>query len=176
MSSWSRQQPGSACEECRKRKLRCDRQKPQCGTCLDADIICIFNTKRLRRGPKQGGGLKALRSRIGMLYTRSASVSFKVPVAAADVHFPAVTLEGLLRNRQEDGHSAVDDHEQTENTPSDGSGSDDEPSRSPANKSGPFDKRSSTPQPHGPSTDAVICNMHSMPKGMEISELMRADL
>lgn len=111
-----------------------------------------------------------------MPYTQSACVPFEVPVAAADVHSPAVTLEGLLHNRQEDGQSAVDDHEQTENTPSDGSGSDDEPSQFPAKKSGPFDKRSSPPQPHVPSTDAVAYKMHSMPRGMEISELMRADL
>ncbi|KAL8907695.1 MAG: hypothetical protein Q9207_001264 [Kuettlingeria erythrocarpa] len=87
-----------------------------------------------------------------------------------------MTLEGLLRNRQEDGHSAVDDHEQTENTPSDGSGSDDEPTQSSANKRGPSDKRCATPQPDGPSTDTVAPNMHPISGGLEISELMRADL
>ncbi|KAK4152958.1 fungal-specific transcription factor domain-containing protein [Chaetomidium leptoderma] len=60
----SRQLPGAACEECRKRKLRCDRQRPQCGTCADADIVCEINHNRLARGPKKGD-LKALRSRIG---------------------------------------------------------------------------------------------------------------
>ncbi|EAQ88533.1 hypothetical protein CHGG_05152 [Chaetomium globosum CBS 148.51] len=59
-----RQLPGSACEECRKRKLRCDRQRPQCGTCADAGIVCEINNNRLARGPKKGD-LKALRSRIG---------------------------------------------------------------------------------------------------------------
>lgn len=59
-----RQLPGSACEECRKRKLRCDRQRPQCGTCADAGIVCEVNHNRLARGPKKGD-LKALRSRIG---------------------------------------------------------------------------------------------------------------
>lgn len=61
-----RQLPGSACEECRKRKLRCDRQRPQCGTCADAGIVCEVNHNRLARGPKKGD-LKALRSRIGKL-------------------------------------------------------------------------------------------------------------
>ncbi|KAK3688668.1 fungal-specific transcription factor domain-containing protein [Podospora appendiculata] len=61
-----RQQPGSACEECRKRKLRCDRQKPHCGTCVDAGIECYVSTNRLARGPKRGD-LKALRNRVAVL-------------------------------------------------------------------------------------------------------------
>ncbi|KAK5652871.1 hypothetical protein OQA88_9537 [Cercophora sp. LCS_1] len=64
-----RQLPGSACEECRKRKLRCDRQRPQCGTCADAGIACEVNHNRLARGPKKGD-LKALRSRIVALERR----------------------------------------------------------------------------------------------------------
>ncbi|KAK0620713.1 fungal-specific transcription factor domain-containing protein [Immersiella caudata] len=65
----SRQQPGSACEECRKRKLRCDRQRPQCGTCADSGVICEINYNRLARGPKKGD-LKALRCRIVALERR----------------------------------------------------------------------------------------------------------
>ncbi|KAK1765988.1 pyrimidine pathway regulatory protein 1 [Phialemonium atrogriseum] len=63
MSGRSRQQPGSACEECRKRKLRCDRQVPRCATCVEAGITCEVNPHRQPRGPKKGD-LKALRSRI----------------------------------------------------------------------------------------------------------------
>ncbi|KAK3323349.1 fungal-specific transcription factor domain-containing protein, partial [Cercophora scortea] len=66
MSPQPRQQPGSACDECRKRKLRCDRQKPNCGTCADAGIECYVNTNRLARGPKRGD-LKALRNRVAVL-------------------------------------------------------------------------------------------------------------
>ncbi|KAJ5192263.1 hypothetical protein N7449_008405 [Penicillium cf. viridicatum] len=33
-----RQRPGPACDECRRRKLRCDGQQPQCGVCQDTDI------------------------------------------------------------------------------------------------------------------------------------------
>lgn len=97
----SRQLPGAACEECRKRKLRCkasrllmpmpfrfllganfflnqpptgDRGRPQCGTCADAGIVCEVNTNRLARGPKKGD-LKALRSRIGELPGPSSSLN-----------------------------------------------------------------------------------------------------
>ncbi|KAL8720572.1 MAG: hypothetical protein Q9225_002591 [Loekoesia sp. 1 TL-2023] len=147
MSGWSRQQPGSACEECRKKKLRCDRQRPQCGTCSDADITCEFNTKRLRRGPKQGG-LKVLRSRVA-------------------------TLESLLRRREEDGQPPVYDNDRTENTPSDGSGSDGEQSQASETKRRPYDKRPSPPQSYRPSTDAQA---PAVLGSLDISELMRTDL
>jgi hypothetical protein len=58
-----RQQPGSAYEECRRRKLRCDREYHQCGICVDAGIPCNVRTSNPPRGPKKGH-LKALRSQI----------------------------------------------------------------------------------------------------------------
>ncbi|KAI0886807.1 fungal-specific transcription factor domain protein [Annulohypoxylon maeteangense] len=64
-----RQQPGYACEECRKKKLRCDRQRPQCGACANAQIQCEVNDRRVPRGPKKGS-IGALRSRIVALERR----------------------------------------------------------------------------------------------------------
>ncbi|KAJ5718928.1 uncharacterized protein N7483_010010 [Penicillium malachiteum] len=61
-----RQQPGLACEECRRRKARCDRVRPQCGVCSDSGRKCVFVDKRSPRGPKKGQ-LKELRSRVGNL-------------------------------------------------------------------------------------------------------------
>ena len=60
----SRQKPGAACEECRRRKLRCDRQQPQCGTCVEDGVECIFSPFQSSRGPKRGH-LKLLQTRIG---------------------------------------------------------------------------------------------------------------
>lgn len=60
----SRQQPGLACDECRRRKLRCDRAQPQCGVCRDTDTTCVTTTTRQPRGPRKGH-LRALQSRIG---------------------------------------------------------------------------------------------------------------
>ncbi|XXG96002.1 hypothetical protein Hte_002279 [Hypoxylon texense] len=59
-----RQQPGFACEECRRRKARCDRVRPRCGVCMEFDVACITVTKRPRRGPKKGQ-IDMMRSRIG---------------------------------------------------------------------------------------------------------------
>ena len=61
-----RQHDGAACEECRARKLRCDRVQPRCGTCQDLDLICITDPVRRPRGPKKGH-VQALKSRIASL-------------------------------------------------------------------------------------------------------------
>lgn len=60
-----RQQPGSACEECRRRKLRCDRQQPRCGVCAETGVECHITPLRPPRGPKRGQ-FKALQNRVGM--------------------------------------------------------------------------------------------------------------
>ncbi|KAK5656796.1 hypothetical protein OQA88_4344 [Cercophora sp. LCS_1] len=62
----SRQAEGLACDECRVRKLRCDRVRPTCGTCEHLGIPCTPNTSRQPRGPRKGH-LKALQSRISAL-------------------------------------------------------------------------------------------------------------
>ncbi|KAI1134066.1 fungal-specific transcription factor domain-containing protein [Hypoxylon sp. FL0543] len=66
MASSCRQLPGLSCEECRRRKARCDRARPQCGTCAETGITCVVVDKRPQRGPKKGQ-LKALRSRVATL-------------------------------------------------------------------------------------------------------------
>ncbi|KAJ5630077.1 hypothetical protein N7528_003734 [Penicillium herquei] len=67
-----RQQPGLACEECRRRKARCDRVRPQCGVCSDSGRKCVFVDKRSPRGPKKGQ-LKELRSRVAIIENQLAS-------------------------------------------------------------------------------------------------------
>lgn len=64
MAASIRQRPGLACEECRRRKARCDRARPICGSCIENGTACIVNEKRPQRGPKKGQ-LQALRSRVG---------------------------------------------------------------------------------------------------------------
>ncbi|KAI1804324.1 hypothetical protein F4811DRAFT_571163 [Daldinia bambusicola] len=62
----TRQNPGAACEECRRRKVRCDRKQPSCGLCLSSGVQCHVTTPRHPRGPKRGY-LKALQARIATL-------------------------------------------------------------------------------------------------------------
>lgn len=65
MTTQFRQHPGSACEECRRRKARCDRSRPRCGTCSVLGKTCVFNEQRTQRGPKKGQ-IRALRDRVSM--------------------------------------------------------------------------------------------------------------
>jgi hypothetical protein len=62
-----RQRPGFACEECRRRKARCDRARPACGQCLESSTLCIVPDKKLQRGPKKGR-INAMRSQIGLCH------------------------------------------------------------------------------------------------------------
>ncbi|RDW58824.1 hypothetical protein BP6252_13300 [Coleophoma cylindrospora] len=62
MSHSQRQQTGLACEDCRRRKARCDRTRPSCGSCQDSGTSCRYVDKRPKRGPRKGEmmGLKNL--------------------------------------------------------------------------------------------------------------------
>lgn len=65
MSRSHRQQPGLACEDCRRRKARCDRVRPTCGSCKDSDTACRYVDRRPQRGPPKGQ-VTALKNLIGM--------------------------------------------------------------------------------------------------------------
>ncbi|KAI0469733.1 fungal-specific transcription factor domain-containing protein [Xylariaceae sp. FL0804] len=67
-----RQPPaGRACELCRKNKIKCDGQQPQCGNCRDAGLVCEV-AQRGVRGPKKGY-IKTLRNRLQHLEALLAS-------------------------------------------------------------------------------------------------------
>ncbi|EXL39756.1 hypothetical protein FOCG_17641 [Fusarium oxysporum f. sp. radicis-lycopersici 26381] len=61
----NRQRNTTSCNECKRRKLRCDAQQPQCGFCLRSNTLCEASP-RGKRGPKRGH-LNALRNRLGQL-------------------------------------------------------------------------------------------------------------
>ncbi|KAJ4146177.1 hypothetical protein NW754_001641 [Fusarium falciforme] len=56
---------GTACDECRRRKQRCDGQQPACLVCQESGLICQ-TTQRGTRGPKKGY-IKALKDRVSEL-------------------------------------------------------------------------------------------------------------
>ena len=55
-----------ACVVCRKRKLRCDGNKPSCGKCTRLGHRCAYDEVRKKSGPKRGY-VKALEARLGNL-------------------------------------------------------------------------------------------------------------
>lgn len=56
-----------SCTLCRKRKLKCDRVKPSCGTCTRLRHDCIFPTARMKTTSKRRN-VKDLEARLGMLF------------------------------------------------------------------------------------------------------------
>lgn len=89
----TRQQPGAACDECRRRKLRCDRQKPQCGACQASGVACIVPATKPARGPKRGY-LKTLQARICMETLSNFAYGCCVPADA--ILACTAALEGAL--------------------------------------------------------------------------------
>ncbi|KAF2172617.1 hypothetical protein M409DRAFT_49172 [Zasmidium cellare ATCC 36951] len=63
-----RQRSGRACNNCRRRKMGCDRRAP-CSSCKEQGIECSFDAPAAPRGPKRGY-IEALRSRIVSLEQR----------------------------------------------------------------------------------------------------------
>ncbi|KAL4869561.1 hypothetical protein BDV12DRAFT_76062 [Aspergillus spectabilis] len=153
----SRQRPGSACEECRRRKVRCDRQRPQCQVCYESGLECKVSTTRLPRGPRKGQ-LRTLRTRIGRLLLVKSSKTLAERVAAlerclADQH-PEINqqMAALL----EDARIDCESEEETVrdlNESREGTGS-------------PEDLKPGTTTPRSPSS----------PRSELVSDLMRADL
>lgn len=52
-----------ACMICRKRKLKCDGNKPSCSTCTRLNHTCAYDEVRRKSGPKRGY-VKALEERL----------------------------------------------------------------------------------------------------------------
>lgn len=98
MTSNFRQHPGSACEECRRRKARCDRSRPSCSGCSELGKVCIFNDQRAQRGP-QKGQIRALRDRVGTNGTYPRQSIF------ISNHLFTDFLERLLSEQQQSGKS-----------------------------------------------------------------------
>lgn len=57
-----------ACIICRKRKLKCDGNKPSCGTCTRLKHSCAYDEVRRKSGPKRGY-VKELETRLGAFVT-----------------------------------------------------------------------------------------------------------
>ena len=54
-----------ACVICRKRKLKCDGNRPKCATCARLGHNCAYDEVRRKSGPKRGY-VKELEARLGM--------------------------------------------------------------------------------------------------------------
>ena len=57
-----------ACVICRKRKLKCDGNRPKCATCARLGHSCAYDEVRKKSGPKRGY-VKELEARLGMEFS-----------------------------------------------------------------------------------------------------------
>lgn len=58
----------AACESCRKRKAKCNAERPSCAYCVNADIPCVYDTSARNKTHSQ-----ALKRKFGELEARAAA-------------------------------------------------------------------------------------------------------
>jgi hypothetical protein len=51
-------------QECRRRKIRCDRRLPSCFTCMNTSFACVYPEGPLKPGPKPGSTRRSKKRRI----------------------------------------------------------------------------------------------------------------
>ncbi|KAJ0117911.1 hypothetical protein J7T55_014361 [Diaporthe amygdali] len=108
MATSTRCKSDLACEQCRRRKSKCDRVQPQCGSCARADTACVFVDERPKRGPKKGQ-LRALKAQVAALERQLAeqsSIEYISP-SQQDGESGQLDVEGLEPNIHAGVHMAV---------------------------------------------------------------------
>jgi len=79
-----------ACVVCRKRKLKCDGERPSCGTCSRLSHKCAYDEVRRKSGPKRGY-VKELEARLGLS-------SLHVRLDGANILGSTAQVETQLKN------------------------------------------------------------------------------
>ncbi|KAH8691212.1 putative C6 transcription factor [Talaromyces proteolyticus] len=71
----------SACDQCRNRKVRCDRQLPQCSSCEKAGVLCEFPTRGKRVNPVKQlvEGVSGLAARLDSIDSTIRSLVQQIP-------------------------------------------------------------------------------------------------
>ncbi|KAF2187911.1 hypothetical protein K469DRAFT_568400 [Zopfia rhizophila CBS 207.26] len=78
-----------ACDACRKRKIKCDNQRPTCGGCKDLEIDCDFGDSKPNRSTYDLASLEILERldyAVGLLEAQS-NLSKTSPAAVEDTNF-----------------------------------------------------------------------------------------
>ncbi|PYH58087.1 putative C6 transcription factor Prf [Aspergillus niger CBS 101883] len=85
-----------ACVLCRRRKLRCDGNKPSCGRCSRLGHECIFDEVRKKSGPKRGY-VKQLEARLAQVETLLKSQGAQVQQSQGNspIALPSINSTGV---------------------------------------------------------------------------------
>ncbi|KAF7516744.1 hypothetical protein PCG10_001949 [Penicillium crustosum] len=75
-----------ACQECRRRRAKCDGEKPSCARCLQRGIECVYNTGDENRGTAPRSLVRLLQARIKKLedILWLHSIDINIPVDHTD--------------------------------------------------------------------------------------------
>ncbi|KAI9819894.1 MAG: hypothetical protein M1827_006464 [Pycnora praestabilis] len=97
-----------ACVICRKRKLRCDGNKPSCGTCKRLGHDCTYDEVRRKSGPKRGY-VKQLEARLAQVVTQVETLlknqdSSDINAASSSTTYPDAAQSTLIQ--QTDFHNS----------------------------------------------------------------------
>ncbi|KAH7007807.1 putative Zn(II)2Cys6 transcription factor [Macrophomina phaseolina] len=85
LKSGSRRYTSKACEECRRRRTKCDGNRPACSRCTSRGIACCFRLEEDGRRPAPKSYVQLLRNRIKVLeqILRSNDIDVDAAVAQA---------------------------------------------------------------------------------------------
>ena len=90
-----------ACVVCRKRKLKCDGNRPKCATCARLGHNCAYDEARRKSGPKRGY-VKELEARLGEIQCISSTKT-----AGSDRIHNAAQVETQLKGKSKKGKPAA---------------------------------------------------------------------
>ncbi|OHE98437.1 hypothetical protein CORC01_06228 [Colletotrichum orchidophilum] len=80
-----RRYTSKACEECRRRRAKCDGQRPICGRCSERSINCLYRSEEDGRKPASKTYVQLLRNRINLLEAVLQSHTIDVEAAVAQL-------------------------------------------------------------------------------------------
>ena len=96
-----RQRVTQACHRCRRKKYKCDSERPTCSTCKASDAECTYGTIAKRRG-LQSGYVRATEILWGLVFK-------KVDGSQAVVNDLLANLSNIITNGGNDGDHRADD-------------------------------------------------------------------
>jgi hypothetical protein len=96
-----RQRVTQACHRCRRKKYKCDSERPTCSTCKSSDAECTYGTIAKRRG-LQSGYVRATEILWGLVFK-------KVEGSQAVVNELLANLSNIISNGSSDSDHRADD-------------------------------------------------------------------
>ena len=75
----STEQAALSCQECRRRKIKCDRQLPTCVACLSSSMACVYPAGPLKPGPKPGFTRRPKKRKLESQYDSQGTMDMGLP-------------------------------------------------------------------------------------------------